>query len=91
MELIEVVDRLSVEFAGELPQDTVEIVVKRTAAQWDGAPVQGYIPLLTENAARKYLRHVVAAQGSSEPRRCPMSRPPTDQSIASRRSRRRPT
>ena len=53
MELIEVVDRLSVEFAGELPQDTVEIVVKRTAAQWDGAPVQGYIPLLTENAARQ--------------------------------------
>jgi len=65
MELIEVVDRLSVGSAGELPQDTVEIVVKRTAAQWDGAPVQGYIPLLTENAARKYLRHVVAAQGSS--------------------------
>jgi hypothetical protein len=65
MELMEVVDRLSVEFAGDLPQDTVEVVVRRTAAQWDGAPVQGYIPLLTENAARKYLRHVVAAQSSS--------------------------
>jgi hypothetical protein len=65
MELMEVVDRLSVEFAGDLPQDTVEVVVKRTAAQWDGAPVQGYIPLLAENAARKYLRHVVATQGPS--------------------------
>ena len=65
MELMEVVDRLSVEFAGDLPQDMVEVVVRRTAAQWDGAPVQGYIPLLTETAARKYLRHVVAAQSSS--------------------------
>jgi hypothetical protein len=65
MELMEVVDRLSVEFAGDLPQDMVEVVVRRTAAQWDGAPVQGYIPLLTENAARKYLRHVVAAHSSS--------------------------
>jgi hypothetical protein len=41
MELIEVVDRLSVGSAGELPQDTVEIVVKRTAAQWDGVPYRG--------------------------------------------------
>jgi hypothetical protein len=65
MELMEVVDRLSVEFAGDLPQDMVEVVVMRTAAQWDGAPVQGYIPLLTENAARKYLRHVVVAHSSS--------------------------
>jgi len=67
MQLTDVIDRLSVEFQGEFSQDAVEVVVKQAAAKWEGAPVQVFIPLLAENAARRRLKSVPGARRSSKP------------------------
>jgi len=62
MPLMEVVDRLSVEFHGEFSQDEIEVVVEQTTARWNDAPVQAFVPLLAENMARKRLKRLLAAR-----------------------------
>ena len=61
MVLSEVVERLNEEFSGAFPPDTIEAVVEGTAAEWRDAPIQDYVPLLTERAARTRLRGDMAA------------------------------
>jgi Protein-tyrosine-phosphatase-like, N-terminal domain len=54
--LTEVVDRLSVEFAGQFSEEVVETVVEDVAARWKDAPVQAFVPVLTARFARDRLR-----------------------------------
>jgi hypothetical protein len=44
MALIDVVNRLAVEFEGEFSHDTVEAVVEESAASWRDATVQTFTP-----------------------------------------------
>ena len=60
MALIDVVNRLAVEFEGEFSHDTVEAVVEESAASWRDATVQTFIPLLAEKASRKRLKAVLS-------------------------------
>jgi hypothetical protein len=61
--LTEVVDRLTVEFAGTISRDAVEVVVEDVAAGWRDAPIQAFIPLLAENVARRHLKGLDTAAG----------------------------
>jgi hypothetical protein len=59
MTLIDVVNRLAVEFEEEYSHDTVETVVEESAASWRDATVQTFIPLLAEKASRKRLKAIL--------------------------------
>jgi hypothetical protein len=60
MTLIDVVNRLAVEFDGEFSHDTVETVVEESAATWKAATVQTFIPLLAEKVSRRRLKAVLS-------------------------------
>jgi hypothetical protein len=53
-ELLVVAERLSARF-GHLDRDVVETTVKREAGRLRGAPVQSFLALLVERAARHRL------------------------------------
>jgi len=65
MVLTDVVDRSNEESAGQVSQDSIEAVVVGTAARWKDAPVQDYIPLLAERAARSRLKKIMAAASNA--------------------------
>jgi hypothetical protein len=54
--LVDVVDRLALEFEGEFSHDKVETVVEESAASWKDATVQTFIPLLAEKVSRRRLK-----------------------------------
>jgi hypothetical protein len=60
MTLIDVANRLAVEFDGQFSHDTVEAVVEESAASWRDAAVQTFIPLLAEKVSRKRLKAVLS-------------------------------
>jgi hypothetical protein len=60
MTLIDVVNRLAVEFEGELSHETVETVVEEAAAGWRDPTVQTFIPLLAEKVSRKRLKAILS-------------------------------
>jgi hypothetical protein len=57
--LVDVVDRLALEFDGEFSHDKVETIVEESAASWKDATVQTFIPLLAEKASRKLLKSLL--------------------------------
>jgi Protein-tyrosine-phosphatase-like, N-terminal domain len=57
--LVDVVDRLALEFDGEFSHDKVETIVEESAASWKDATVQTFIPLLAEKASRKRLKSLL--------------------------------
>jgi hypothetical protein len=66
-ELARVEQRLVADFSPPLSPELVHRVVVETVATWAGAPVRHYVPLLTERAARRQLRDVVADAASDPP------------------------
>jgi hypothetical protein len=57
--LVDVVDRLALEFDGEFSHDKVETIVEESAASWKDATVQTFIPLLAEKVSRKRLKSLL--------------------------------
>jgi predicted Zn-dependent peptidase len=57
--LVDVVDRLVLEFVGEFSHERVETIVEESAASWKDATVQTFIPLLAEKASRKRLKSLL--------------------------------
>ena len=60
--VVAVTDRLAVRFAGRIRADEVGRVVRHTAAQWRGARVLTYLPVLVERYSRDRIEEILAAR-----------------------------
>lgn len=54
-ELAEVEVRLLAELSPPLPADAVRRCIEQAAAEFDGAPVRAFVPLLVERRVRRQL------------------------------------
>ncbi|GAC1415236.1 MAG: hypothetical protein NVSMB57_10730 [Actinomycetota bacterium] len=54
--------RLAEEFSEAVPPETIEAIIEDSVARWADAPVQAYVPVLVERAARQRLRELAGAQ-----------------------------
>ncbi|MHB8510590.1 MAG: three-helix bundle dimerization domain-containing protein [Actinomycetota bacterium] len=54
--------RLVSEFGHTVPPETIEAVIEDQLSRWEDAPVQAYIPVLTERIARQRLRELARSQ-----------------------------
>lgn len=54
--IIETTQRLSVEFGGQIPQETIEDAARKLFASYEDAQILDFVPLFVERYTRETLR-----------------------------------